>query len=96
MPCPVCGGTDKRIINVRVKQESDLKQLAGSTWDGRNMARCNECGVLYDYRYADDSGDESGAAAANTVNCPDCGSPNPSDRETCSYCDTSLDRSPVG
>ena len=93
MPCPVCGGTDKKIINVRVEQESDLKQLAGSTWDGRNMARCNECGVLYDHRYADEDGEESGTA--KTVNCPDCGSPNPGDRETCSYCGTSLDRSPA-
>jgi hypothetical protein len=95
MNCPVCGETDKKTINVRVKQESDLKQLAGSTWDGRNMARCNECGVLYDHRYANERDDGTGSEVAETVNCPDCGSPNPGDRETCSYCGTSLDRSSV-
>ena len=75
-------------INVRVSQESDLKQAVGSTWDGRNMARCNECSVLYDHRYAE-SGNEN-AQPAEKINCPECGSLTSTDRDTCSYCETAL------
>jgi hypothetical protein len=82
-----------------MQKDSDLEQLVGSTWDGRNVARCNECGVLYDHRFAEGgaeatSSDETatGATAADeTVNCPDCGSPNAGDRDTCSYCGSSLE-----
>lgn len=52
MTCPVCDATEFQVINIRIPQESDLKQLGGSTWDAQNMARCNGCGVLYDRRYA--------------------------------------------
>lgn len=58
MSCPVCDSTDTKMINVRVSKDSDLKQLVGSTWDGRNMARCNGCGVLYDHRYAESAESE--------------------------------------
>lgn len=90
MACPVCASTERTEINVRVKQESDLKQIVGSTWDGRNMARCDGCGVLYDHRYAE-SGD--GEDTSETVNCPECGSPNAGDRAICSYCESELDPS---
>lgn len=94
MACPVCGGTEFAEVNVRMKQESDLKQALGSTWDGRNVARCNECGVLYDHRHAESGGSEDraegGPRAPEKVNCPDCGSRNPGDRDVCSYCGTSL------
>lgn len=88
MTCPVCDGTDVTEINIRVKQDSDVGQIVGSVWNGRNMARCDECGVLYDGQIADS---EENREAATKVNCPDCGSPNPQTQETCSYCGTSLE-----
>jgi hypothetical protein len=97
MTCPVCGGTDRKTINVRISRDSDLKQLVGSTWDARNMARCNDCGVLYDHRYVESDGSDDGTEGSrttpDTVNCPDCGSPNPGDRDTCEYCGARLDPS---
>lgn len=88
MACPVCGGTEVMEINVRIKQESDLKQVIGSTWDGRNVARCNECGVLYDHQYAESEADDQ--QSAETMNCPECGSLTSRNRDTCSYCGTAL------
>lgn len=94
MACPVCGGTEFAEVNVRVRQESDLKQVVGSTWSGRNVARCDECGVLYDHRYAasgdSEDGDEGNRRGPDKVNCPDCGSRNPGDQDRCSYCGSSL------
>jgi DNA-directed RNA polymerase subunit RPC12/RpoP len=75
-------------INVRVNQESALKEAIVSTWDGRNMARCNDCGVLYDHRYAG-SGNED-AQSAEKINCPECGSLNAQDQDICSYCEAAL------
>ena len=92
MACPVCDGTDFDEVNVRVSQESDLKQVVGSTWDGRNVARCNGCGVLYDHRYAGDEDSADGSQRApEKVNCPDCGSRIPGDLDDCSYCGSSLE-----
>lgn len=50
MTCPVCGSSERKVINVRIAKESELSQVIGSTWGGRNMTRCNECGVLYDHQ----------------------------------------------
>lgn len=96
MACPVCGSTERKTINVRVQKDSDLMQVAGSTWDGRNMARCNECGVLYDHRYtdADGSGEtEVDQGTPETINCPECGAPNSGTRDICSYCEEPLNPS---
>jgi rubredoxin len=97
MACPVCNATDVKLINVRVSRESDLKQLVGSTWEGRNVARCNECGVLYDHQYTEsdepDGQAERSHRAPETVNCPDCGAPNSGDQNACSHCGSSLDSS---
>jgi len=87
MPCPVCDGTEHTEINVRMKKDSDLSQVVGSPWDGRNVARCDDCGVLYDHQLDERQGD------VGQVNCPDCGSLNPGDRDRCEYCDADLDRS---
>lgn len=84
MACPVCDGTETTEVNVRVKKDSDLSQLAGSPWDGRNVARCDECGVLYDHQL------EEGGRDAEPVNCPDCGSLNDAHRDTCEYCEADL------
>jgi len=91
MDCPVCGGSERTIINVRLSQESDLTQVVGSTWDGRNMARCDECGVLYDHRH--DEPDSDSAPDAEKVNCPECGARTAAHRETCSYCEAPLSSS---
>lgn len=88
MVCPVCGGTEMTEINVRMNQESDLKQVIGSTWDGRNMARCDECSVLYDHRHAN-SGSEN-AQPAEKINCPECGSLTSQDQDNCSHCEATL------
>ncbi|QSW98116.1 hypothetical protein [Haloterrigena alkaliphila] len=95
MTCPVCDETDVTVINVRIEQESDLTQAIGSAWDGRNMARCDNCGVLYDHQLATRESDGSSGERreSETVNCPSCGSPAPGDRDRCSYCDEPL-RSP--
>jgi len=66
-------------------------QVVGSTWDGRNMARCDDCGVLYDHRIA-----ESEGGAVDQVNCPGCGSLNPGNRETCSHCGEQLEQQQTG
>jgi len=96
MPCPVCDGTDHTVVNVRVPKDGDLEQLVGSTWDGRNVARCDDCGVLYDHRIASSGDGGDGAAQhgpSDQVNCPECGSLNPSTRDTCSHCGEQLDQS---
>jgi len=89
MPCPVCDGTDVTEVNVRVKKDSDLKQVVGSPWDGRNVARCDDCGVLYDHQLDERQRD------SEPVNCPDCGSLNAGDRSTCEYCGADLDPTTV-
>lgn len=94
MACPVCGSTDLTEVNVRMKQASDLQQVVGSTWDARNMARCDECGVLYDHGFVSDEKDHQTSQSQDTtvtVNCSDCGSLNPHDQDTCSYCGTTLE-----
>lgn len=83
-------------INVRISKDGDLKQLVGSTWDGRNMARCDDCGVLYDHRVAGSGADSTASQdqqPAAKLNCPDCGARNCQDRETCSYCEAPLNDS---
>ncbi|WP_435318978.1 hypothetical protein [Haloarchaeobius sp. TZWSO28] len=96
MPCPVCGGTEAETVNVRVPKQSAVSEFVGSTWDGQNVARCDDCGVLYDHRIADATGTETNAGESTSfgepTNCPDCGSRNPPERDTCTYCDTPLDR----
>jgi uncharacterized Zn finger protein len=92
MPCPVCGGTERAVVNVRVSKDSDLAQVVGSTWDGRNMARCDDCGVLYDHKLAgsDGGGKKQRGQPSERVNCPDCGSLNPSTSDSCSHCGAQL------
>ena len=92
MACPVCDETAKTVVNIRMQQESDLQQLAGSPWDGRNMARCDGCGVLYDHRFTEEDGaceNGHGSLPPQRI-CPDCGSRVPGDQDTCSYCDATL------
>lgn len=88
MSCPACGGSERTEINIRMKQESDLKQVLGSTWDARNMARCDECGNLYDPRFAAGEGGNSESTA--NVNCSGCGSLNPESEERCTQCGATL------
>lgn len=88
MTCPVCGGSERMVINIRVQHDSDLSQVVGSTWDGRNMARCDECGVLYDHQYIEPGSSDS--QGESPINCPECGSPNDATRDSCSYCDEPL------
>ncbi|WP_157231292.1 hypothetical protein [Halostagnicola larsenii] len=52
------------------------------------MARCNECGVLYDHQYLED--EATAGQRESPINCPDCGSPNPAERSSCTYCDEPL------
>lgn len=91
MDCPVCDESERTIINVRVSKESDLSKVVGSTWDGRNMARCDECGVLYDHRF--DEPDSGTVGDGQKVNCPECGARIAANRETCSYCEAPLESS---
>ncbi|PSQ47607.1 hypothetical protein BRD19_08905 [Halobacteriales archaeon SW_7_65_23] len=99
MACPVCDSTDKKIINVRVPTEKDPVQFLSfnNAWDGRHMARCNGCGVLYDHRFAASEGELDGEPRgldpSEKVNCPGCGSLNPGSRDTCSHCGEALDQS---
>lgn len=94
MSCPVCDGTDATMVNVRMSQDSDLAALAGSTWDGKNVARCDGCGVIYDPEVAGDDGDpvvqEFDEVASGRVNCPDCGALNEPTADECATCDVSL------
>lgn len=91
MACPVCGGTEFLTVNVRIQADSSLKKAINDGWEGRNVARCNDCGVLYDHRFVE-SGEAAGEseAAGGTVNCPECGAPNDAGRAECSYCGASL------
>ncbi|AGN00569.1 hypothetical protein L593_03090 [Salinarchaeum sp. Harcht-Bsk1] len=92
MACPVCDSTETSTINVRVSKESDVSKLVGSTWGGRNVARCDGCGVLYDHQVAANGADaDESQATDRSINCPDCGSPNPSNRANCTYCDSALE-----
>jgi uncharacterized Zn finger protein len=91
MACPVCDGTERTVVNVRMHHDSDLEQLAKSTWDGRNVARCDGCGVLYDHRHAADDDETVDGPPDETVNCPECGSLTAAGRDTCSYCEAPLD-----
>lgn len=88
MPCPVCDSSERKIIKIRPKRESDFKQafLDGAS-AVRWMARCDECGVLYDHQLteSDDEREDVG-----TINCSECGSPNPETADSCSYCDARL------
>lgn len=90
MSCPVCDGTDATTVNVRMAQDSDLQALVGSTWDGKNVARCDGCGVIYDPEVAGDDpdsvGSESEQVASGRVNCPDCGALNPPTVDECATC----------
>jgi translation initiation factor 2 beta subunit (eIF-2beta)/eIF-5 len=70
--CPVCDSPESTVIS--------------GSWDDRKIARCDECGTLYDHLYVDGAVD----ATSETVNCPGCGSPNDGDRETCSHCGATL------
>jgi len=93
MSCPVCGRTEAATVNVRVSQNSDLAALAGSTWDGKNVARCDGCGVVYDPEVAGDDSDpvvrEVDEVASGHVNCPDCGALNPPTADECATCNAS-------
>jgi hypothetical protein len=100
MTCPLCDATTYTTVNVRVQHESDAKQLAGSAWDGRSVARCDDCGVLYDHRVADsgdavgdasDDASATGESSSQRVNCPDCGALNDGDLDACSVCGTRLE-----
>lgn len=87
MACPVCDGTDVTVVNIRMKEESNLKQLVGEPWDGQNMARCDECGVLYDHQLTE----RDAQADTRKLNCPECGSRTDATSDTCSYCGTNLE-----
>lgn len=82
------------MVNVRMSRDSDLQALVGSTWDGRNVARCDGCGVVYDPEVAGDDSDpvvrEGDGVAGGRVNCPEFGSLNPSTAEACETCDAPM------
>jgi hypothetical protein len=95
MPCPVCDGTEATTVNVRMAQDGGVDELVGSTWDGKNVARCDGCGVVYDPEVAGDgaagaaTGDEPEGTAGGRVNCPECGALNPPASDECATCGAS-------
>jgi uncharacterized Zn finger protein len=76
MSCPVC-------------DSSTFTEISGG-WRDRKVARCDECGVMYDHLFVTGDIEESSSAK---VNCPECGSLNAGDRDSCSYCDAPLNES---
>jgi hypothetical protein len=78
MSCPVC-------------ENSDFTEISGG-WRDRKVARCDECGNIFDHLFV--RGETEGDPAAK-VNCPDCGALNPGNQESCSHCDAPLDE-PTG
>jgi len=85
MDCPVCDSSDRKTVLVTLPRERELTMLLGEASARQRMARCNECGVLYDHLLDED---ESGVVERS--NCAECGSPNPTEEASCSTCGASL------
>jgi hypothetical protein len=89
MTCPVCDSAERTMVYVESAPDSTIRALADNPGGTHKMARCDDCGVVYDHKLGER---QVGSTDPDEMtNCPECGSRISADSSTCSYCDASLD-----
>jgi DNA-directed RNA polymerase subunit RPC12/RpoP len=69
-----------------MERESGAREFVVEAWDGKNVARCDGCGVLYDHELRGGGAE----ADASKVNCPECGSRVVATDDECPHCGGAL------